>query len=66
MEVVDADTGVIYGKVDEILQNAPKDVYSIKADNGKQLLFPAIPEVLQDVIPEKRIITIRPLPGLFE
>ncbi|MCL2070852.1 MAG: ribosome maturation factor RimM [Oscillospiraceae bacterium] len=66
LEVVDADSGAVYGKVKEILQSAPKDVYVIAAPSGRQLLFPAIPEVLIDVNVAKGLIKIRPLKGLFD
>jgi 16S rRNA processing protein RimM len=66
LEVVDADSGEIYGKVQEILQSAPKDVYVIKSEDGRQLLFPAIPEVLINVDITSGIIKIRPLEGLFD
>jgi 16S rRNA processing protein RimM len=66
LEVCDADNGVHYGIVEEILQNAPTDVYSIRSKEGKQLLFPAIPEVLIDVNIAERKILIRPLKGLFD
>jgi 16S rRNA processing protein RimM len=65
LEVCDADNSVLYGIVEEILQNAPTDVYSIRSKEGKQLLFPAIPEVLIDVNIAERKILIRPLKGLF-
>ena len=66
LPVYDADNGRLYGKIDEILQNGPTDVYSIKTDSGKQLLFPAIPEVLIDVDVDGEKIVIRPLEGLFD
>ncbi|MCL2077548.1 MAG: ribosome maturation factor RimM [Oscillospiraceae bacterium] len=66
LEVFDADSGIKYGAVEEILQNAPTDVYSIRTDEGKQLLFPSIPEVLIDVDLGERKILIKPLDGLFE
>ncbi|MCL2632896.1 MAG: ribosome maturation factor RimM [Oscillospiraceae bacterium] len=65
-QVVDADTGKVYGLVDDVLQNAPKDVYSVRTPSGGQLLFPAIPEVLMSVDITAGRITIRPLEGLFE
>jgi 16S rRNA processing protein RimM len=66
LDVYDIDTGLHYGAVEEILQNAPTDVYCIKNTEGKQLLFPSIPEVLIDVNLEERKILIRPLKGLFD
>jgi 16S rRNA processing protein RimM len=66
LEVFDADSGIYYGRVEEILQNAPTDVYCIRNTEGKQLLFPSIPEVLIDVNISEQKILIRPLEGLFE
>ena len=66
LPVYDADNGRLYGKIDEILQNGPTDVYSIKTEEGKQLFFPAIPEVLIDVDIDGEKIVIRPLEGLFD
>jgi 16S rRNA processing protein RimM len=66
LDVIDADSGKLYGKVIEILQNAPKDVYVIKTPDLKTLMFPSIPEVLISVNITERVIKIRPLEGLFD
>ena len=66
LSVIDADSGKLYGKVDEIYQNGSADVYSVKTPEGKQLMFPAIPEVLLETDIEGGRIAIRPLPGLFD
>ncbi len=66
LPVYDADSGRLYGKVREILQNGPTDVYLIKTEEGKELMFPSIPEVLLNVDIENGKIEIRPLKGLFD
>jgi len=66
LNVVNADTGERYGVVKDILQSAPKDVYVVKSPEGRELLFPSIPEVLVDINITERIIKIRPLEGLFD
>ena len=66
LDVIDADSGKVYGKVTEILQNAPKDVYVIKTPDFKTLMFPSIPEVLIDTDITNGVIKIRPLEGLFD
>ncbi len=66
LEVVDNDNGTVYGKVDEIYQNGGADVYSIKTAEGKQLMFPAIPQVLIKTDIDEGKIYIKPLEGLFE
>ena len=66
LSVVDADNGRVYGKIDEIYQNGSTDVYSLRTPEGKQYLFPAIPEVLLETDLDGGEIVIRPLPNLFE
>lgn len=66
LSVVDADNGRVYGKIDEIYQNGSTDVYSLRTPEGKQYLFPAIPEVLLETDLDGGRIVIRPLPNLFE
>lgn len=66
LTVNDVDSGKTYGVVDDIYQNGAADVYSIKTPEGKQLMFPAIPEVLINRDIDGGVITIRPLKGLFE
>ena len=66
LEVRDAETGEIYGKVSEIYQNGAADVYSIKKDDGTELMFPYIDEVVKKIDVEGGLILITPLDGLFE
>lgn len=66
LSVEDIDSGRLYGKVDEIYQNGGADVYSIRTPEAKQLMFPAIPEVLIKTDIDGGKLFIRPLPNLFE
>ena len=65
LPVYDADTNELYGEVKEIMQNGPTDVYVIRGKE-RELMFPAIPEVLISVDIDKGEIKIRPLKGLFD
>lgn len=66
MEVRDADdSDKVYGTIADVLQTGANDVYVIKAD-GKELLVPAIPDVIVSTDIESNIMTIRPLEGLFD
>lgn len=62
----DIDSGKVYGKIDEIYQNGGADVYSLRTPEGKQYMFPAIPEVLIKTDIDGGKLYIRPLPNLFE
>ena len=64
MEVKDADSGFIYGKITDVLQNGANDVYVIKGD--REYLVPAIPDVVISTDIDSNIMLIRPLDGLFD
>ncbi len=64
MEVKDADSGFVYGKITDVLQNGANDVYVIKGD--REYLVPAIPDVVISTDIDSNIMLIRPLDGLFD
>ena len=66
LQVLDADTGAVYGKLEEVLETGANDVYTIRTPEGKQLLFPAIGDVVVETDLEQGIMRIRPLEGLFD
>lgn len=56
--------GALLGKVDDIFSTGSNDVYVVKDELGKQILLPAIKEVIKEVdIPNKKII-VKLLEGL--
>jgi len=63
--VKNADTGRIYGVIDDVLQTGANDVYSIKGEN-KTYLIPAIPDVVIETDIDNEIMLIRELEGLFD
>ena len=65
MEVKDADTGFMYGKIADVMQTGANDVYVIKGEE-KEYLVPAIADVVVSTDIDGNIMTIRPLEGLFE
>lgn len=66
MTVKNADTGEVYGTIEDVFQTGANDVYSIKNNNNKSYLIPAIADVVIDTDINSGIMTIRPLEGLFE
>ncbi len=64
LTVKDADTGEVYGRLSDVLQTGSRDVYVIKG--GRELLVPAIPEVIISVDIAGGQMLIRPLEGLFD
>lgn len=65
LTVKDADSGVIYGEVKDVLQTGANDVYEISG-NGRTYLVPAIEQVIIKTDIENSVILIRPLEGLFD
>lgn len=65
LTVKDADTGEEYGTVKDIFRTGANDVYEI-VSNGKSRYVPAIPDVIIDTDIENKVISIRPLEGLFD
>ncbi len=67
LKVIDADTGREWGILRDVMQTGANDVYQIwNAQEQKEYLAPAIPEVILETNLQTGIMKIRPLKGLFE
>lgn len=63
-EVITID-GENLGKMDDIFNTGSNDIYVVKNEEGKQILLPAIKEVIKNVdIPNKKI-TVKLMEGLI-
>ncbi|MGD0750735.1 MAG: ribosome maturation factor RimM [Anaerolineales bacterium] len=65
LSVID-ENGKALGKVTEIMQTGANDVYVVTNDAGREILLPAISEVILDVDLDSKIIKAHLLPGLME
>jgi len=61
-----AESGVLLGVLTDILYTGANDVYIVTDVNGKELLLPAIPDVIVSIDVEARAIRVHLLPGLIE
>lgn len=66
MQVQDADTGTVYGKVREVFQTGANNVYRIAGENGKEYLFPAVEEMIAETDLDGGVIRVRPIAGIFD
>lgn len=66
LEVLDADSGKRYGVISDVTQTGANDVYHIKGENGKEVLIPAIADVVLETDVDGGVMRIRPLKGLFD
>ncbi len=65
IKAIDKDSGVEYGTVSDVFQTGANDVYTIK-QGEKEVLIPAIPDVIFSTDIDKGIMLITPLKGLFD
>lgn len=66
LEVKDADSGKIYGKISDVLRTGANDVYEITGTDGKEYLAPVIDEVVADIDIDGGYILIHPMKGIFD
>lgn len=60
-----SDKGELLGNLEDIFNTGSNDIYVVKDNQGKQILLPAISEVIKQINIEKRKITVHLLPGLI-
>lgn len=66
LEVVDYNTGCLYGKVTDVLKTGANDVYQITNDKGNNYLIPVIDDVVIKIDIDENKIYISPIEGIFE
>ena len=65
-QVVDVDTGRVYGKIYDVRPTGANDVYYLRDETGTERLVPSIPQVVLERDLEAGVVRIRPLEGLFD
>lgn len=58
------EDGVLLGKLQDIYNSGASDIYVVKDDNGKQILLPAINEVIKEIDIEQEKIIVHLIKGL--
>lgn len=64
LEVIDADTGKVYGILKEVFNSGSCDIYRVSKE-GAEYLMPAVSGILIKAIPGEKIL-VRPIPGIFD
>ena len=59
------DKNVLLGKLEDIYNTGSNDIYVVKDELGKQVLLPAISEVIRNIDIENGKIIVHLLPGLM-
>ena len=59
------DENILLGKVEDIYNSGANDIYVIKSDDGKQILLPAMKEVIKQIDLEQEKIMVHLIKGLI-
>ena len=60
-----SDEGNLLGKLEDIYNTGSNDIYVVKNELGKQLLLPAISDVIKDINLDEKRIVVHILNGLI-
>ena len=64
LDIIDADSGKVYGKLKEVMQYGIHDIYSVGTEKG-EVLIPAVSEFVKKISVEEGIF-IKPIEGMFD
>ncbi len=66
LDVVVEETGEVLGRLMEIIETGANDVYLVKSESGREVLLPAIPDVVLNIDLAQCQMSVYLLPGLIE
>lgn len=64
LDVIDAESGRIYGKLSEVVNRGASDIYVVNTPTGEKMI-PAVPEFI-DSIDLNKGIYVTPIEGMFD
>lgn len=65
LTVYDANTGIKYGMLKDVINSGAQDIYVVEGENGKMSYVPAIKEFVKEISLEAGI-SITPIEGMIE
>lgn len=60
------EDGIEVGKLDHLEFPAGQELWAIRTESGREILFPARPEFIETIDVENGVVTIAPPPGLLD
>lgn len=64
LDVIDADSGKVYGKLREVINRGASDIYVVDTASGERMM-PAVKEFVKKIDIEKGVF-VSPIPGMLE
>jgi 16S rRNA processing protein RimM len=65
MSIVEIETGIILGKVKDIIRNGGNELYLIDGEDGKEHLIPIIDEFIKSIDEHSRSVYVALIDGLW-
>lgn len=65
LDVIDIDTGKIYGKVKDITDAPRSRIFAVECDDGREVLIPEVKEFIKEIDADKGVF-IHTIPGFFD
>ena len=66
LDVIEIENGRKLGILEDIFNTGSNDIYVVKNEEGRQILLPAISEVIKEINLEDKVIKVHLLKGLME
>ena len=66
LQVVDAATDAAIGALERVDARSGQEIWVIRTEEGKEILFPAVEEFVAGIDPEAGTVRVTPPPGLLE
>ena len=66
LKVVDYQSGNTIGTVSDVLQNSAQDIYTVKLENGKEIMIPAVSEFIKEISMDEKNIKVKLIPGFMD
>lgn len=66
LQVIEKETEEVLGELKQIIKTGANDVYLVKSESGREILLPAIPEVILDIELADRQMSVFLLDGLLD
>ncbi|MEE0970708.1 MAG: ribosome maturation factor RimM [Clostridia bacterium] len=63
LQVIDADSGRVYGTLSEVINRGASDIYVVKTPKGERMM-PAVDEFVKKTDPDEGIF-VKPIPGML-
>ena len=64
LDVIDIDSGIVYGTISDVVNYGASDIYSIKTSSGT-VMIPAVKDIVVEIDIDKGVF-VKPISGLFD